>query len=152
MTSDPGAAERFYKDVVGWTSEPFKESPQPYTVFKRSSNTQVAGLMKTPADMKMPPFWAMYVGTPNLEDTVAQIMRLGGSEMSPVIEIPSVGRLQMLKDPQGAAFYIIQPASTEERPEHPAEIGEGSWHELMTTDAAAAMKFYTQVFGWQPSD
>jgi uncharacterized protein len=102
--------------------------------------------------MKMPPFWAMYLGTPKLEDTVAQIKRLGGSEMSPVIEIPTVGRLQMLKDPQGAAFYIIQPATTEERPEKQAEVGEGSWHELMTTDAAAAMTFYSQVFGWQPSE
>jgi predicted enzyme related to lactoylglutathione lyase len=152
MTSDPGAAEAFYKDVVGWTSAPFEQSPQPYTVFKRSGDVQVAGLMQTPADMKMPPFWAMYVGTPNLEDTVTQIKRRGGSEMSPVIDIPTVGRLQMLKDPQGAAFYIIQPAPTDERPEHAAEIGEGSWHELMATDAASAMNFYSEVFGWQPSE
>src|SRR5262245_908864 len=86
MTSAPGAAGTFYKNVVGWTSAPFEGSPQPYTVFKRSGGVQVAGLMKTPADMKMPPFWAMYVATPKLEDTVAQIKRLGGSEMSPVIE------------------------------------------------------------------
>jgi predicted enzyme related to lactoylglutathione lyase len=152
MTSDPAAAEAFYKNVVGWTAAPFEASPQPYTVFKRSGGAQVGGVMKTPVDMKMPPFWAMYLGTPKLEDTVAQIKRLGGSEMSPVIEIPTVGRLQMLKDPQGAAFYIIQPATTEERPEKQAEVGEGSWHELMTTDAAAAMTFYSQVFGWQPSE
>ena len=60
--------------------------------------------------------------------------------------------MQMLKDPQGAAFYIIQPAPREQRPESAPEVGEGSWHELMTTDAEAAMKFYTEVFGWQPSD
>ena len=40
---------------------------------------------------------------------MAQIKRLGGSELSPVIDVPTVGRMQMLKDPQGAAFYIIQP-------------------------------------------
>ena len=57
-----------------------------------------------------------------------------------------------MKDPQGAAFYIIQPASTEERPERAPEIGEASWHELMTTDAPAAMKFYSEIFGWQPSE
>jgi uncharacterized protein len=152
MTSDPKAAEAFYKDVVGWTSAPFEGSPRPYTVFKRRSGAGVAGLMPQPADMKMPPFWAMYLGTPKLEDTVAHIKRLGGSEMSPVIDVPTVGRLQMLKDPQGAAFYIIQPAPAEDRPEKPAEIGEGSWHELMTTDAAAAMQFYRDVFGWQPSE
>ena len=36
MTSDMNAAEKFYKAVVGWTSAPFKESPQPYTMFARS--------------------------------------------------------------------------------------------------------------------
>ena len=32
--------------------------------------------------MNMPPFWAMYVGVPKLEDAVAHIKRLGGSELS----------------------------------------------------------------------
>jgi predicted enzyme related to lactoylglutathione lyase len=60
--------------------------------------------------------------------------------------------MQMMKDPQGAAFYIIQPSPSEERPEAAPEPGEGSWHELMTTDAEAAMQFYSEVFGWQPSE
>ena len=66
--------------------------------------------------MNMPPFWAMYVRVPKLEDAVADIKRLGGSELSPVIDVPTVGRMQMLKDPQGAAFYIIQPEPREEPP------------------------------------
>ena len=36
----------------------------------------------------------------------------------------------------------FSPSSTGERPETAPEIGEASWHELMTTDAPAAMKFY----------
>ena len=31
-------------------------------------------------------------------------------------------------------------------------MGEASWHELMTTDAPAALKFYSEIFGWQPSE
>ena len=57
----------------------------------------------------------------------------------------------MMKDPQGAAFYIYEPARPS-RPEAAAEVGEASWHELMTTDAPAAMNFYSEVFGWQPSE
>ena len=57
-----------------------------------------------------------------------------------------------MMDPQGAAFYLFQPASSEGRPEGAPEIGDASWHELMTTDAPAAMEFYRQVFGWQPSE
>jgi len=151
MTTDPAAAEAFYKAVVGWTAAPFPGSPDPYTVFSRGGGAQVAGLMKTPAGMNAPPFWAMYVGVPDLDKGAADVKRLGGSECSPVIEVPTVGRMQMVNDPQGAAFYIYEP-SRDPRPEGPPEVGEGSWHELMTTDAPAAMKFYTEIFGWQPSE
>ena len=152
MTTDPTAAEKFYQNVVGWTSAPFEGSPNPYTVFKRSGDVQIAGLLKRPDGMNMPPFWSMYLAVPNLEEAVAHIKRLGGSELSGIIDVPKVGRLQMLKDPQGAAFNIIQPSPNEERPEVAPEVGEASWHELTTTDAEAAMKFYSEVFGWQPSE
>ena len=152
MTTDPKAAETFYRNVIGWTSAPFEGSPMPYTVFSRSGGVQDAGLMARPDDMPAPPFWAMYIAVPNLDDAVRQITGLGGGELSPVIEVPSVGRMQMMRDPQGAAFYILEPSPSEERPETAAEVGEASWHELMTTDAPAAMKFYSEVFAWQPSE
>src|SRR6478672_8346033 len=152
MTTDISAAEKFYDKVIGWSSAPFEGSPDPYTLFKRSGDVQVAGLMKRPDGMNMPPFWSMYVAVPKLEEAVAHIKRLGGGELSPVIDVPTIGRMQMMKDPQGAAFYIIQPMSTGERPETAPEVGEASWHELMTTDWPAAMKFYKEVFGWQPSE
>src|SRR4026209_877050 len=89
MTTDIAAAETFYKNVVGWTAAPFEGSPEPYTLFKRRGDVGVAGLMKRPADMNMPPFWAMYVGVPKFDDAVAHIKRLGGSELSPVIDVPT---------------------------------------------------------------
>ena len=151
MTTDMNAAETFYRNVVGWTSAPFEGSPQPYTMFHRNGQVPVAGVMTRPDGMTAPPFWAMYVGVPKLEEAATHIKRLGGSECSPVIEVPTVGRMQMMQDPQGAAFYIYQPATTEQQPEAAAEVGEASWHELMTTDADAAMRFYSEVFGWQPT-
>ena len=77
----------------------------------------VAGLMTKPDGVKAPPFWAMYVGVPKLEEAAAHIKRLGGSELSPVIDVPTIGRMQMMTDPQGAAFYIYEPARTEQQPE-----------------------------------
>jgi predicted enzyme related to lactoylglutathione lyase len=152
MTTDMQAAEKFYKNVVGWTSSPFDGAPQPYTMFNRSGEIPVAGLMTTPAEVNAPPFWAMYVGVPQLEQAAARIEEKGGSACSPVIEVPTVGRMQMMQDPQGAAFYIYEPASADQPPEGDPQVGEASWHELMTTDAPAAMKFYSEIFGWQPSE
>jgi uncharacterized protein len=152
MTTDTKGAESFYDKVVGWKSEPFDKSPQPYTLFKRSgAEMGVGGLMERPAGMNMPPFWSMYIGVPDLDEAVAKIKRLGGSELSPLITIPTVGRMQMMKDPQGAAFYVMQPEPRDNPPDRDPEVGEASWLELMTTDQPAATKFYQQLFGWQPS-
>jgi predicted enzyme related to lactoylglutathione lyase len=152
MTTDTKSAETFYDKVVGWTSEPMGNSPMPYTQFKRSGGTGVAGLMARPDGMNMPPFWSMYIAVPDFEEAVANVKRLGGSTLSDVINVPSVGRMQMVKDPHGAAFYVMQPEQRQSTPDHDPEIGETSWLELMTTDAPAAMKFYQQLFGWQPGD
>ena len=152
MTTDMKRAEEFYRSVVGWTSAPFDGAPQPYTMFSRNNEVPVAGLMDRPEDVDAPPFWAMYIGVPVLEEAAQRIGRLGGQACSPVIDVPAVGRMQMMTDPQGAAFYIYEPATTDQPPEGAAEIGEASWLELMTTDADAAMEFYAEVFGWQPSE
>ncbi len=151
MTTDMAAAEAFYRTVVGWKTTPFEGAGRPYTTFNRGGDIPVGGVMTTPAEVKAPPFWAMYVGTPKIEETAAHIQRLGGKAHTPVIDVPGVGRMQMMMDPQGAAFYIYQPADAGQNPEAAPEVGEASWHELMTTDAPAAMTFYQQVFGWQPS-
>jgi predicted enzyme related to lactoylglutathione lyase len=152
MTTDMKGAEAFYRAVVGWTPAPFEGAAHPYTTFNRSADAPAAGVMARPAEVKAPPFWAMYVGVPKLEDAAAQIKQLGGSAHTDVIAVPNIGRMQLMMDPQGAAFYIFEPAHTPQQPEAAPEVGEASWHELMTTDAPAAMQFYQQVFGWQPSE
>jgi predicted enzyme related to lactoylglutathione lyase len=151
MTTDMQGAEAFYRTVVGWKTSPFDGAGQHYTMFNRGGDVPIGGVMTKPDEVKAPPFWAMYIGVPKLEDAAARIKSLGGAERTEVLDIPKVGRLQMMTDPQGAAFYIYEPADAEQRPEEAPEVGEVSWHELMTTDAPAAMKFYQQVFGWEPT-
>ena len=152
MTTDMKQAEAFYRTVVGWKTAPFDGANHPYTMFNRGGDVSVGGVMAKPAEVKAPPFWAMYIGAPNLEEVAADIKRHGGTAHTEVIDVPKIGRMQLMMDPQGAAFYIYEPARDEQRPETTSEVGEASWHELITTDAPAAMKFYQQVFGWQPSD
>ncbi len=151
MTTDMNAAEAFYRTVVGWRTSPFQQARHPYTTFNRSGDIPVAGVMARPEEVKAPPFWAMYIGVPNVERAAARIKELRGTAHTDVLETP-VGRMQLMTDAQGAMFYIYQPANSDERPETSPEIGEASWHELMTTDATGAMDFYQQVFGWKPSE
>ena len=53
----------------------------------------------------------------------------------------------MLSDPQGATFAVFTPGSGPPPGAPPAQ-GGFSWHELATTDVAAALRFYGQLFGW----
>jgi predicted enzyme related to lactoylglutathione lyase len=152
LTTDMKAAERFYSTVVGWTVAPFDGSPQPYDMWMRTGNVPVGGVMTIPEGMNFPPHWALYIGVQKLEDAVSQIERSGGSALSPVIDVPTVGRMRTMKDPQGAVFSVYEPASPPPQPESAPEVGDASWHELYTTDAEGALKFYTTLFGWRPTE
>jgi uncharacterized protein len=151
LTSDVDAAEKFYKTVVGWTVAPFEGSPQRYDMWMGKDHQPVGGVMSIPAGMNFPPHWGMYVGVPKLEDGVSQIEKRGGSALSEVIDVPTVGRMRTMKDPQGVAYSIYEPAQPP-HPEAEPQIGNVSWHELWTTDAEAAMKFYTELYGWRPTE
>jgi predicted enzyme related to lactoylglutathione lyase len=55
-------------------------------------------------------------------------------------------------DAQGGMFAIMQPTLDGNAPaETEPGVGEASWHELYADDAAAAMTFYSGVFGWNES-
>ena len=47
-------------------------------------------------DVADAPFWAVRVDGRTLEETAIQIAALGGTTDAEVIEIPSVGRMQMI--------------------------------------------------------
>lgn len=150
LTTDMKAAERFYTTVVGWSVQAFDQSPQPYDMWARTDGVPIGGVMDIPPGMTFPPHWEMYVAVENLDAAVARIQSLGGGALGPLIEVPGVGRMQTMKDSQGAVFAVIQPApGSSGRPETPPEIGDASWRELYTNDAEAAVKFYSDLFGWK---
>lgn len=150
LTTDMQAAEAFYSKVIGWSTMPYRPEPDAYDMFTKSPDHPIAGVMKVPAGMHFPPHWEMYIGVPKLEEAIANVERLGGSGLSEIIAIPNIGRIRVMKDPQGAIFALYEPAA-EPMPDGEHGIGEVSWHELYTTDAEAAMKFYTELFDWKPT-
>jgi hypothetical protein len=152
LTTDMKAAEDFYTKVVGWTTSAFDQSPNPYRMWHRGDGTPIGGLMTVPQGMNFPPHWEMYVAVPHLDQAVANIERLGGKSLSPVIEVPTVGRMRTMTDPQGAIFAIHEPSRPPMNQEAPPQLGDASWHELYTTDAPAAMSFYQAVFAWKPTN
>jgi|SRR5579862_3145424 len=146
LTTDTAAAAAFYQKVVSWRSQP---SNMPgYTIFM-AGGVQVGGLMALPADTSgSPAHWLVYVGTPDVDATVSQAQSLGARLCKAATDIPNVGRFAVLADPQGATFAVFTPSGPP--PAAPSTpVGGFSWHELATTDVAAALRFYGELFGWK---
>jgi len=155
MTTDPGAAARFYCQVVGWSVGDSGQTDKDYRQWSIGGQT-VGGLMAIPADAGehgMRPMWAGYLNVADVDESVAAIKAAGGAVHMPGTDIPGVGRFAMVSDPQGAIFYVMTPIGAEPSPSFaPGRAGHGGWNELHATDGSAALDFYSQQFGWAKSD
>lgn len=151
MTSDTEAAQRFYAQVMDWGAEPWKESDTPYTVLLNGQRP-FGGLLAMPEDVAaqdIPPHWLAYISTPDADATLARATELGARVVFGPVDVPTVGRIAVLLDPQGVAFAIYTPAEHTPGIEGPPVPGDMSWHELATTDINAAFDFYRDLFGWE---
>lgn len=106
-TTDVEGAQRFYEQVFGWTTTDMGSEYGGYRIFNRGE-TGVAGLMALP-DASIPPRWQPYVAVDDPDATTAKAKSLGGSVLAEPMDVPKVGRIAVLCDPQGATFGIIKP-------------------------------------------
>lgn len=108
-TIDVEDAKRFYREVFGWTSEAMDMGPAgTYTVFKRSGDEQVGGAMTKPEGAPHP-YWLTYVGTDDVDGCVDRAEKQGGTTILEPTDVPTVGRLAVVRDPQGAVFGLFKP-------------------------------------------
>lgn len=109
ITDNLEAAASFYKALFGLdTQEQDMGEGNIYTLLMRGED-MVAGMLPPPME-GMPNHWAVYFQVDDIDATVAKAEASGGSSMAPIMDIPSVGRIAALQDPQGANFLVIQPA------------------------------------------
>ncbi|MBO0680318.1 VOC family protein [Mycolicibacterium sp. S2-37] len=146
-TSDLDRAQSFYAAVFGWT---FETSGPDYGGYVNASKDGhlVAGLMSNDPQWNTPDGWTSYLHTADIEATLAAATAAGGTNCGGVMDIPDKGRMAMLTDPAGAFVGLWEPTG------HPGyqlmdAHGAPVYHQLTTSDYAAALGFYRQVFGWE---
>jgi predicted enzyme related to lactoylglutathione lyase len=99
------------------------------------------------------PCWMFYIGVENVDASVDKVKAAGGSVIMPPWDIPNVGRMAIVRDPQGIPFYMMRGASEESSTAFDrAGLGKCSWNELTTDDQQGALDFYGAVFGWTYPD
>ncbi|WP_372728849.1 VOC family protein [Nocardioides sp.] len=109
MTPDIEQAKSFYGEVLGVTWE---ETPMPdmtYTTMHVDGRA-VAGVMPPPME-GMPPHWNVYFNVQSVDETVAAAEAKGATTVAPAFDVPEVGRMAVLADPQGGMFSLMQTPS-----------------------------------------
>jgi uncharacterized protein len=109
LTTDVAAATAFYAEVlgVGWEEQDMEGGP-PYTCLMVDGRP-VGGAMALTEEMHgVPPHWNVYFNVESVDDTVDRATGLGATVVAPAFDVPTVGRLAALNDPQGGMFWLMQ--------------------------------------------
>lgn len=151
-TKDTAKAAAFYSAVAGWTATTAAPAPgmPPYTMLV-NGKTPAGGVWQYPPEELAKgaiTCWVPYFGTDDVNATFAEAISLGAMELMPPTDIPTVGRIAVLGDPQAMMFGLMAPSMPIGAEEGP-KMGEFSWHDLASTDPDAIFGFYSRLFGWK---
>jgi uncharacterized protein len=163
VTPEPAGARTFYAAVAGWdiAAEATGPAGTDYRMITRADGGNAGGVLGLSDEMQAHgarPMWLMYVGVDDVDAAVASVEGKGGKTWMPPYDIPQVGRAALVSDPQGAPFYVMKPTPPAGQPDAVSDVfsvdqpGRINWNELNTSDPAAALTFYGELFGWQSPD
>ncbi len=105
-TTDTQDAARFYTALFNWGTREMEMPSGTYTTFQVGESS-VGGMLKTPPGAPPVPSWGCYVTVTDIDATCKQATGLGGKVMVEPFDIPTIGRMAILQDPQGAMISVI---------------------------------------------
>ena len=148
-TTDQTAANKFYGNLFGWSQADMPIGPgEIYTMFKigdRDAGTAAYTLRNE--QQGMPPHWSIYIAVENADAAAKRASELGGKVCVAPFDVFDVGRMAVVQDPTGAAFYLWQ---AKQKPNAVTGVdGTLCWADLSTPDPDQAGKFYSGLFGWE---
>ncbi len=141
MSGDPEAGRRFYEELLGWGFEVWKAGEWDYPMIKVDDVTH-GGF--GPAQGGAPPHWLGHVLVDDVDAAAGRVEAAGGTIIAPPMDIPEIGRMVVVSDPQGAVLSLYASAGDPQSSE-----GVFVWDELITTDVEGAKRFYGEVVGWE---
>ncbi len=102
--TDCAAARQFYSEVVGWTIAeiPMKDgSSHPAIMI---GDNPIGGFSPATADKGS---WMIYVTVKDVDAAAAKAEASGGKVISAPSDMPGVGRMSTIQDPQGGMIALI---------------------------------------------
>jgi len=147
-TTDVEGTTTFYASLFGWeaSTDPSPEAGG-YTMFRLHGKDVAAA---SPAS-ETSSAWNTYIASDDVDATVAEITKAGGTVVSEPFDVMGAGRMAVATDPTGGAFGVWQ-AGMHRGAQLVNEPGSWNWNELATRDVPAAREFYSRVFGWHSEE
>jgi len=146
---DPEAAVDFYSGLFGWDFEDVMppESEGRYFI-ARLRGRDVAAVGSIPAGAPPMAMWNTYVWVESADETASRVLDAGGKVLMDPFDVMNSGRMAVLADPEGAAFFLWQ-AKEHKGAQIVNEAGSLNFNGLNTRDVEGAKSFYGAVFGWR---
>lgn len=95
--NQPAEASKFYSELFGWTAH--YDANVDYHMFDVGNN--MGGGFPAVSDTTRAGSTLVYVGTDDLDATLAKVKELGGTVLNPYIEVPNMGAMAIFSDPTG---------------------------------------------------
>ncbi|MCC7230663.1 MAG: VOC family protein [Fimbriimonadaceae bacterium] len=108
---DGTRAVEFYTSVLGWTTQVIDMGPGGTYTMLVNNGTPVCGVSPTggkPELANVPPHWSTYIAVDDVDARLAKCTELGGKVIVPPMDIPTIGRMALIQDPQGATFWLFK--------------------------------------------
>lgn len=105
---DAPRSAAFFTQLFGWTTEDRPVEGMEYAYFLRGE-TPAGGLLQMTKEWgDVPSHWMTYVQVADCEATAARVAEAGGTVCVAPTEIPGVGTMAVINDPDGAVFSVLQ--------------------------------------------
>jgi predicted enzyme related to lactoylglutathione lyase len=146
---DPEAALAFYTGLFGWDFEDvMPEGSEGQYFIGRIRGGDVAAVGSIPEGAPPMAMWNTYVWVESADETASKASDAGGGVAMEPFDVLDSGRMAVLTDPEGAAFFVWQ-AKSHKGAKVVNEHGSLNFNGLATRDPEGAKAFYGAVFGWE---
>lgn len=109
---DAAAAKKFYSDVMGWTITDLPMQNGSNYAAVMVGDGPIGGFSPMPEDNGA---WTIFVTVEDVDAAASKVKQAGGRILSELMDMPGVGRMSTILDPQGGRIAMITYESMQQK-------------------------------------
>jgi predicted enzyme related to lactoylglutathione lyase len=143
VTPDLDKSRAFYGELFGWQFEQLSDG----YLLARHEGRPVAGLARL-EERQDNGHWLPLVSVTDIAKAQKITRTAGGDVVLGAFELRGRGQVAVLKDPQGAAFGVLQSDHGDPEDRIPP-VNTWLWNEIWTNNIAGATAYYEELFDYE---